>query len=91
MKLEAFDDKKIYCRRLGHELSFHYCRQEDIGNPCFRIKDCWGQNFSLEDWLREHYPGFEIKGQKEGDLTKIQTIFDLAKKAQALQKNTEDH
>jgi len=46
------NDLLIRCPRLGHEIYFSYCRQENMGLPCFKILDCWFAYFNVEDYLR---------------------------------------
>ena len=43
----------IRCPRLGHEIYFAYCRQENMGLPCFKILDCWFRYFAVEEYLRQ--------------------------------------
>ena len=42
------------CRRLGHEVTFGYCRQETGGKPCRLILDCWWQQFDVRSFLQAH-------------------------------------
>jgi len=42
------------CRRLGHEVSFGYCRQETGGKPCRLILDCWWEQFDVRGFLQAH-------------------------------------
>lgn len=54
------EDDEIRCPRLGHQISFSYCRSENKGKPCFKALDCWHVHFdvvgffkaelSAEDW-----------------------------------------
>ena len=44
------------CPRLGHELTFSYCRQESRGKPCRLILDCWWEQFDVRSFLRAHLP-----------------------------------
>jgi hypothetical protein len=46
------DDFEIRCPRLGHHLSFSYCRAENKGLPCHKIMDCWYPHFMIEEFLR---------------------------------------
>ena len=39
------------CPRLGHELTFGYCRQETRGKPCRLILDCWWERFDVRAFL----------------------------------------
>ncbi|MBW2000064.1 MAG: hypothetical protein JRJ29_19150 [Deltaproteobacteria bacterium] len=47
------EDLEIRCPRLGHMISFSYCRQENTGFPCFKTLGCWFRHFAVEDYLRE--------------------------------------
>jgi hypothetical protein len=40
------------CARLGHELTFGYCRQETRGKPCRLILDCWWERFDVRAFLQ---------------------------------------
>jgi hypothetical protein len=42
------------CRRLGHEITFGYCRQETTGQPCRLILDCWWERFDVRSFLAAH-------------------------------------
>ena len=42
------------CPRLGHELTFGYCRQETAGKPCRLILDCWWEQFDVRAFLQAH-------------------------------------
>jgi hypothetical protein len=44
------------CRRLGHEVTFGYCRQETGGKPCRLILDCWWERFDVRGFLQTHLP-----------------------------------
>jgi len=47
------EDHEIRCPRLGHHITFSYCRVENKGLPCFKIIDCWYEHFMIEDFLRK--------------------------------------
>lgn len=38
---DDLDRQQIYCRRLGHYLTFSYCRRAEAGSPCPRAAECW--------------------------------------------------
>jgi hypothetical protein len=44
------------CPRLGHELTFDYCRQETRGKPCRLILDCWWERFDVRSFLQANLP-----------------------------------
>jgi hypothetical protein len=49
-------DLLLRCCRLGHEVTFGYCRQETGGKPCRLILDCWWERFDVRSFLRAHLP-----------------------------------
>ena len=46
------DDFQIRCPRLGHQIHFSYCRQENQGRPCFKTLDCWHSHFNVQAYLQ---------------------------------------
>jgi len=48
----AHDREQIYCRRLGHFLSFAYCRRAEQGEPCPRAPECWWRRPDMLEPLR---------------------------------------
>lgn len=51
--MESFAELEIRCPRLGHEVSFAYCRCEAGELPCYRILLCWESRIPVEAYLRE--------------------------------------
>jgi hypothetical protein len=47
------DDYTIRCPRLGHQISFSYCRSENRGLPCFKTLDCWHTHFKVVEYMKE--------------------------------------
>ena len=76
------DEYSIRCPRLGHAITFLYCRSENKGLPCFKALDCWFQYFPVEDFLRERLTreewaeAFERQGP-----TKVQSLLELIEEA----------
>jgi len=46
-------DFQIRCPRLGHQIYFDYCRRENMGQPCFKVLDCWFTYFKVDEFLRQ--------------------------------------
>jgi hypothetical protein len=46
------DTYQIRCPKLGHQIYFSYCRQENMGLPCFKTLDCWYIHFQVMDYLK---------------------------------------
>ncbi len=54
--MSEYDGLFIRCPRLGHELTFSYCRKEAGKLPCPRIVTCWSARFPVEEHLRAEMP-----------------------------------
>ena len=76
------DEYSIRCPRLGHAITFSYCRSENNGLPCFKTLDCWFQQFPVESYLKERLTreewatAFEKSGR-----TKVQSLLELIEEA----------
>lgn len=76
-----FDSESGYCRMLGHEVSFSYCRIAKNGTPCFKIMDCWFQRIPIAVYMEESYSKEEIEQILAKPADKITTLYDLIEKA----------
>ena len=54
---EHDQDLLLRCCRLGHEVTFGYCRQETGGKPCRLVLDCWWEQFDVRSFLQAHRLG----------------------------------
>ncbi len=52
MNSEKFDKIEMRCPRLGHQISFSYCRREGGTLPCSRAIQCWGVHIPVEAFFR---------------------------------------
>ena len=76
------DEYSIRCPRLGHAITFSYCRSESRGLPCFRTLDCWFQYFPVEAYLSERLTREEwAKVFERPGHTKVQSILELIEEA----------
>lgn len=72
------DEYQIRCPKLGHTVSFSYCRKESKGLPCFKTLDCWFEYFPVEAYLRGTLSDEEWKNTFEMERpTKVQSLLDL--------------
>lgn len=77
-----YDNLQYHCPRLGHEVSFSYCRQEGGKVPCSRIVACWRRIFPVETWLESALPPEEWETFcRQGQKDKITSLIDLIAKA----------
>ncbi len=84
-----FDSKKIYCRQLGHEVPFGYCRRPGSPAFCRNIIGCWMSKIDINQFLRDHYSLQEIEEALRPPKPKIQTLYSLIQEAQARQSENE--
>jgi len=63
----------IRCPKLGHQITFSYCRSESLGLPCVKTLGCWFSHFPVEVYLR-----------KELSPEKWEQVFDTAPKQKML-------
>jgi hypothetical protein len=75
----------LRCCRLGHEVTFGYCRQETGGKPCRLILDCWWEQFNVRAFLQAHLSAKEMSEVERAGLStptsKVQNLFDLIQQA----------
>jgi hypothetical protein len=80
--ITAEDHREVYCRMLGHHLNFNYCRLMQDGLPCFKIKDCWFEQFDIQGFIEAHYTEEEIKSFSTPPRPKMVTLMSLLEQAQ---------
>lgn len=75
------DNKKIYCRKLGHEVVFGYCRKESITEPCYRIIRCWTEYIDILNYLKEKFGDTFVEEFSSRESTdKITSIIEILEK-----------
>ncbi len=88
MAIDQHDDKKIYCKMLGHHLTFAYCRQGASAQPCQKIFDCWFQMFDVEKFMTEHFTQEQLKSFLAPPKSKTTSLIELIRQAQDNAKTT---
>jgi hypothetical protein len=71
------DAETIYCRRLGHDLTFAYCRQGSHRLPCAAIYGCWQERLPVADILAKHYSPDQLRRAFRPRQDKLTTILGL--------------
>ena len=73
------------CPRLGHELTFGYCRQESRGKPCRLILDCWWERFDVRSFLQSNLPEEDMAQVERAGAapppSKVLSLVDLIQQA----------
>ncbi|MDY6793144.1 MAG: hypothetical protein SWH54_17900 [Thermodesulfobacteriota bacterium] len=76
------DEFQIRCPRLGHQISFSYCRIENNGQPCFKTFDCWYQHFQVEDFLKKELSEEEFnKISRKQVKPKVLSLLEMIEQA----------
>lgn len=79
--MERFMDNKIYCRKLGHHVTFSYCQREQTDLPCSRIRECWGSSIAIDDWLSAHFAHDALARLDRPPESKMGSLISLIEKA----------
>ncbi|MCF8127663.1 MAG: hypothetical protein K9N10_04045 [Deltaproteobacteria bacterium] len=81
------DEKTIRCPRLGHQISFSFCRIENKGLPCFKALDCWYVHFPVEAHFRAVLtPEQWEKAFVSPSKPKMLSLLELIEQAKKVQK-----
>ncbi|MBW2467041.1 MAG: hypothetical protein JRF02_07055 [Deltaproteobacteria bacterium] len=77
------DTFQIRCPRLGQQINFSYCRQENMGLPCIKTLDCWYMHFQVVDYLKNDLSAEQWQETFEKPPTpKMVSLAELIEKAQ---------
>ncbi len=81
--MKRFDSQSVYCRMLGHDVPFSYCREVKDGLPCFKTLDCWFEKIPVQAYFNQHYSIEEQKQILKKPALKVTTLLDLIEKAKS--------
>lgn len=85
------DDYMIRCPRLGHQVSFSYCRVERGDLPCFKALDCWFEHFDVDSYFRRELTDMQMeKAFSRSAHSKMMSLLDLIEQAKTRMKPEED-
>jgi len=72
----------IRCPKLGHQISFSYCRLEQCGLPCFKTLDCWYNYFPVDEFLKKELTADEWgKAFNISSRSKMVSLLELIEQA----------
>ncbi len=74
---DEFDERTIYCRMLGHELTFKYCRSTADGRFCRKIFDCWHTKIDIFRYVKANFSPEEIQSIIHPPASKVETLINL--------------
>ncbi len=77
---DKYDNEEIRCRKLGHNVTFKYCRKESVDEPCEKMIDCWYSRMKIFEYLNGQF-GTKflqefINRERKGKITSILEIVD---------------
>ncbi|MDW7773588.1 MAG: hypothetical protein SCH71_11940 [Desulfobulbaceae bacterium] len=77
------DTFQIRCPKLGHQIHFAYCREENFGLPCVKTLNCWFSYFRVEEYLRSELTPDEFSRLfQEPPKSKVQSLMEMIDQAQ---------
>lgn len=76
------DTREQRCPRLGHPVTFGYCRQPASAQPCNKIFDCWWEYFEVVAFMSTHYDAPTLAALSAPPQPKTLTLLDLVHQAQ---------
>lgn len=77
---EQYDEKKGYCRMLGHTQAFRYCRTMNEGLPCHNVLNCWYERIGVESFIAENYSKEQQQAIFEPPKTKMARLSEILNK-----------
>jgi len=86
-----FDNLERRCPRLESKITFRYCLiSGEDDNPCWKIFDCWWEQFDVASYLKAHLPAevFEklVETAAVQPKNKLTSIVEIAEQAKQQKK-----
>jgi len=88
--MNHYDHLNKRCPMLGHDITFKYCRGDNLPSVCRKIRDCWFETIPVDDYLQEHFSPEDIANITTPPRPKMMTLVELIRQAQATIKDKED-
>ncbi len=91
MPIDEQDERTIRCKRLGHPVSFRYCRLQEGCTICHHILNCWWEVFDVRAFLEENLPEEEMQRLLNPQpKPKVLSLLELIEKAKEAAAKKED-
>ncbi|KPK65488.1 MAG: hypothetical protein AMK73_02865 [Planctomycetes bacterium SM23_32] len=85
------DERTIRCRRLGHAVTFRYCRTQEGESVCPLILDCWWESFDVRGFLQAHLPPEQMEGiERPEPRPKVVSLLEMIKRARRRAQDGQD-
>ena len=79
--ITIYDGHRRRCPKLGHEVTFEYCRREGGDLPCKTVLACWWDEFDVPEYLRAHLSEADIARLQTPKPEKLTSLVDLIDQA----------
>ena len=74
---EKYDQIELYCPKLGHHLTFKYCRSENQGVPCSRVVKCCSDKIPVDEYIRDNLSTEETQVVFQEPQPKMNSILSI--------------
>ena len=81
-KKSEYDELVQYCRRLGHDVPFSYCRAPGEPLFCRMMDQCWAARVPVSEFLSENFSQDEISKVYQPPVDKRISLIEIIQKAQ---------
>ncbi len=81
--INEHDNLECRCKRLGHMVSFRYCRTQEAESICPQILNCWWERFDVASFLKANLTDVDYAklATPNPPKPKIQSIMELIETA----------
>lgn len=76
-----YDDRHLCCPKLGHEVTFEYCRTKQGDAPCRNLLGCWWDHIEVAPFVAEHFGGIEAGEFFDGPAEQVAAVTECIKRA----------
>ena len=79
--MDRYDERSRYCRMLGHEVHFSYCRAPGSDVFCRMIASCWGDRIDIQSYLTQFFTAEQQRRAFATPKPKVASLLELVDKA----------
>jgi len=79
--ITIYDGLGRRCPKLGHEVTFEYCRSEGDDLPCKTVLSCWWDKFDVPRYLNTHLDAEQMARLQQPKPDKLTSLVDLIDQA----------
>ncbi len=84
------DERSRHCPKLGHQITFSYCRLPGMETPCGKIYDCWWEAFDITTFMKANFSEEVRKKVTAPPPPRAMSLLDIMKQAQERVRRAEE-